>query len=79
MSAGAAEPWNKASQGHVGRTREPAVLASMPSLNEPVSIRQDRPAPLRHVGVPPASPLVGVRTLDDRMPWETGSLRPAGR
>jgi hypothetical protein len=37
------------------------------------------PAPLRYVGVPPASPLVGVRTLDDRMPQETGLPRPAGR
>ena len=37
------------------------------------------PAPLRYVGVPPASPLAGVRTLDEGIPLETGSPRPAGR
>jgi len=43
------------------------------------SIAPQAPAPLRYVGVPPASPLAGVRTLHDRMPLETGSPRPAGR
>jgi hypothetical protein len=37
------------------------------------------PAPLRYVGVPPASPLAGVRTLYAGMPLETGSPRPAAR
>jgi len=36
-------------------------------------------APLRYVGVPPASPLAGVRTPDEGMPAETRSPRPAGR
>jgi hypothetical protein len=39
----------------------------------------DIPAPLRYVGVPPASRLGRARTPDEGMPLQTGSPRPAGR
>ena len=35
--------------------------------------------PLRYVGVPPSSPLAGVRMLDGGMPLETRSPLPAER
>jgi hypothetical protein len=39
----------------------------------------DAPAPLRYVGVPPASQLGRARTLDDGMPLGMWAPDPAGK
>src|SRR4029453_18746776 len=62
-----------------GRRRGPGLLGPPPLPRwVPSGVRgQEEPASARLAWSD--APRVGVRTLDDRMPQETGSLRPAGR